>query len=181
MSALTTPTKSNKREKKMKRNEQKETPTSDRKPNKGKEQDHIKKTSLGPLRQGQWLDTSETKQSSSKERKPPNKNSKNHKELPLHTCKLPLNQCNSPWMNACKTPLENKATASAELWPVRPVTTTGQTGAQHMNRVNTLTGQTGDLDWSDWCTPEPRNGSKPPENLLNASSKPFQAQTSPPC
>jgi hypothetical protein len=28
---------------------------------------------------------------------------------------------------------------------------------------------------------EPRNGSKPPENLLNASSKPFQDQTSPPC
>jgi hypothetical protein len=52
MSALTTPTQSNKREKKKKRNEQKETPTSDRKPNKGKEQDHLKKTSLGPLRKG---------------------------------------------------------------------------------------------------------------------------------
>jgi hypothetical protein len=26
----------------------------------------------------------------------------NHKELPLHTCKLPLNQCNSPWTNSCK-------------------------------------------------------------------------------
>jgi hypothetical protein len=37
MSALTTPTQSNKREKKKKRNEQKVTPTSDRKPNKGKE------------------------------------------------------------------------------------------------------------------------------------------------
>jgi hypothetical protein len=45
----------------MKRNKQKETPTSDRKPNKGKEQDHLKKTSLGPLMQGQRLDTSETK------------------------------------------------------------------------------------------------------------------------
>jgi hypothetical protein len=44
--------KSDKREKKKKRNERKETPTSDRKPNKGKEQDHLKKTSLGPLRQG---------------------------------------------------------------------------------------------------------------------------------
>jgi hypothetical protein len=28
----------------------------------------------------------------------------NHKELALHTCKLPLNQCNSPWTNACKPP-----------------------------------------------------------------------------
>jgi hypothetical protein len=111
MSALTTPTKSNKREKKTKTNEQKETLTSDRKPNKDKEQDHLKKTSLGPLRQGQPLDTSEKKQSSSKERKPPNQSSKNHKELPLHTCKLPLNQCNSPWTNACK-PLENRETAT---------------------------------------------------------------------
>jgi hypothetical protein len=49
----------------------KENPTSDQKPNNGKEQDHLKKTSLGLLRQGQQLDTSETKQSSSKERKPP--------------------------------------------------------------------------------------------------------------
>jgi hypothetical protein len=67
----------------------------------------LKKTSLRPLRQGQWLDTSETKQSSGKERKPPKQSSKNHKELPLHTCKLPLKQCNSPWTNACK-PLENR-------------------------------------------------------------------------
>jgi hypothetical protein len=42
MSALTTPTLSNKREKKRKRDEQKETQTSDRKPNKGKEQDYLK-------------------------------------------------------------------------------------------------------------------------------------------
>jgi hypothetical protein len=58
---------------KNKRDEQKETPTSDRKPNKGKEQDHLKKTSLGPLRQGKRLDTSKTKQSSRKECKPPEK------------------------------------------------------------------------------------------------------------
>jgi hypothetical protein len=64
----------------------------------------------------------------------------NHKELPLHTRKLPLNQCNSPWTNACKPLEEIRAAASAQLWPV---TTTGQTGAQHMNRASTLTGQTG--------------------------------------
>jgi hypothetical protein len=68
-----------------------------------------------------------------------------------------------------------------QLTPVRSVSTTGQTDAQHVHRTSTLTGQTSDLDRSDRCTPEPRNGSKPPENLLNASSKPFQAQTSPPC
>jgi hypothetical protein len=79
MIALTTHTYSNPREKKKKRNEQKETPTSDPKPNKGKEKDHLKKTSLGPLRQGQRLDTSETKQCSSKERKPLNQISKTTK------------------------------------------------------------------------------------------------------
>jgi hypothetical protein len=148
----------------------------------------LKKTSLGPLRQGQWLDTSETKQRSSKERKPPKQSSKNHKELPLHTCKLPQNQCNSPWTNACKTPLEtgqlqqpSSDQSDRSTPPVRPVNTTGQTGVQHVNRTSTLTVQTGDLDRSDRCTPEPRNGSKPPENLLNASSKPFQAQTFLPC
>jgi hypothetical protein len=76
--------------------------------------------------------------------------------------------------------LETRQLQQLQLTPVRPVTTTGQTGAQHVHRNITLTGQTGDLDRSDRCTPEPRNGSKPPENLLNASSKPFQAQTSPP-
>jgi hypothetical protein len=30
-----------------------------------------------------------------------------------------------------------------QLTPVRPVTTTGQTGAQHVHRTSTLTGQTG--------------------------------------
>jgi hypothetical protein len=68
-----------------------------------------------------------------------------------------------------------------QITPVRMVTTTGQTGAQHVHKTSTLTDQTDDLDRSDRCTPEPKNGSKPPEDLLNASSKPFQTQTSPPC
>jgi hypothetical protein len=53
----------------------------------------------------------------------PNQSSKNHKRLPLHTCKLPLNQCTSPWTNACK-PLENKAA-------VTTLAHTGQTGHHH--------------------------------------------------
>jgi hypothetical protein len=69
MSALTTHTFGNQKKGKNKRNKQKEAPTSDRKPRKGKKQDHLKKTSLGPLRQGQRLDTSETKPCSSKEHK----------------------------------------------------------------------------------------------------------------
>jgi hypothetical protein len=52
---------------------------------------------------------------SSKERKPPNQKLENHKELPLHTCKLPLNQCNSPETNTCKPLEENRAAASAQL------------------------------------------------------------------
>jgi hypothetical protein len=55
-----------KEKKRIKRNSIKRSKTE-----KGKEQDHLKKTSLGPLRQGQRLDTSVTKPCSSKEHKPP--------------------------------------------------------------------------------------------------------------
>jgi hypothetical protein len=54
-----------KEKKRIKRNSNKRS-----KAEKGKEQDHLKKTSLGHLRQGQRLDTSETKPCSSKEHKP---------------------------------------------------------------------------------------------------------------
>jgi hypothetical protein len=78
---------------KRKETNQKETPTSDRKTNKGKEQDHLKKTSLGPLRQGQQLDTFETKPCSNKERKTPNQSSK--------TTKIsPCTHASFPWTNA---------------------------------------------------------------------------------
>jgi hypothetical protein len=42
----------------------------------------LKKTSLGSLRQGQWLNTSETKLCSSKECKPRNQSSKTTKSSP---------------------------------------------------------------------------------------------------
>jgi hypothetical protein len=100
---------------------------------------------------------------------------------PLHTCMLPLNQCSSPWTNACKTLDENKVAASAELWLVRPVDTTGQTGAQHVIRTSNLTCHTDDHDLSDRWHTETRNGSKPPESLLDAFGRPKHAQTSPPC
>jgi hypothetical protein len=138
----------------------------------------LKKTSLGPLRQGQRLDTSETKQGSSKECKPLKQSSNNHKELLLHTCKLPWTNAPPPGrMHA--NHLKTGQLQQLPLTPVKPVTTTGQTGVQHVHRTSTHTGQTGDLDRSDRWPTEPRNGSKPPENHLNASSKPFQAQTPP--
>jgi hypothetical protein len=69
----------------------------------------------------------------------------NHKELPMHTSKLLLNQCNSPWMNACKPPRKTEqllqlcSDRSDRLTPpVRLVPNiwtgpalTGQTDAQH--------------------------------------------------
>jgi hypothetical protein len=84
---------------KRKETNKKETPKSDRKPNKGKEQDHLKKTSLGPLRQGKRIDTSETKQSSSKEHEPPNKSSNTTQSSPCthasspEPMHLPLDEC----------------------------------------------------------------------------------------
>jgi hypothetical protein len=56
----------------------------------GKEKDHLKKTSLGPLRQGQQLDTIKRKASSNKEQKTTKQKLEKHNELPLHTCKLSI-------------------------------------------------------------------------------------------
>jgi hypothetical protein len=97
---------------------------------------------------------------------------------PTHMQASPEPMKNS-WTNACKPLGENRGDASAQLWPVRPVTTTGQTGAQHVNRTSPLTSQTGDHDRSDRWHTEPRNGLKPHENLPNAFSSPQYAQTSP--
>jgi hypothetical protein len=133
--------------------------------NKGRQQDHLKKTSLGPLRQGQRLDTSETKLFSNKECKPLNQSSKNHKELPQHTCTLPPEPMQLPLDECMQNTTWNRAAAAAQPWPVRPVNTTVQTGVQHVHRTSTLAGQTGDLDRLDRCTPEPRNGSKPPKTF----------------
>jgi hypothetical protein len=105
---------------KRKRNKRKETSTSDRKPKKGEEQDHLKKTSLGPLRQGQRLDTSETKTRSTKERKPPNQSSNTTKSSPCA-------KAHSPWTNAAMQ--HGNATKSKKLLTlpraVRPPTPGG--------------------------------------------------------
>jgi hypothetical protein len=53
----------------------------------------LKKTCLGPLRQGQRLDTSETKKTSSKEHKPPKQSSNTTKSSPC-------THVSSPWTNA---------------------------------------------------------------------------------
>jgi hypothetical protein len=71
MSALTTHTHLVIREKKTEKKQTKRNFNKRSKAEKDKEQDHLKKTSLGPLRQGQRLDTSEKKPCSSKEHKPP--------------------------------------------------------------------------------------------------------------
>jgi hypothetical protein len=96
MSALTTHTYSNPREKEKKRNKKKETPTSDQKTKKGKENDHLKKTSLGPHRQGQRLDTSKTKLCSSKERKRPIQSSKTTKSSPCTYASFPWTYATPP-------------------------------------------------------------------------------------
>jgi hypothetical protein len=110
MSALTTHTFGNPREKEKEKKRIKETPTSDRKQKKGKEQDHLK-TSLGPLRHGQQLDTSETKPCSSKEHKPP----KHTRAPPAH-------------MHAPPEQVPNLGTNQSGRFPkrVRPVLQTGQ-------------------------------------------------------
>ena len=92
----------------------KETPTSDRKPKKGKEQDHLKKTSLGPLRQGQRLDTSETKHAQAKstnhqtKARKPQRAPPAHMQAPPEPMQLPLDKC-------MRTTSRNRAAATAQL------------------------------------------------------------------
>jgi hypothetical protein len=83
---------------------------------KGKEQDHLKKTSLGPLRQGQRLDTSETKPCLRKEHKPPT-----HTRAPPTHMQTPPEQV--PTLGT------NRSGRFSKLF--RPVTKTGQAGCQN--------------------------------------------------
>jgi hypothetical protein len=149
MSVLTTHTYSNPREKEKETNKRNSNKRSKAK-EKGKGQDHLKETSIGPLRQGQRLDTSQTNHAQAKRTNHQSK-TQNHKELPLHTCKLPLNQCNSSWTNACEplnetgllqqlssdwsdqspspVRLVDKIAQHLGTTPVGPVPFTGQAGA----------------------------------------------------
>jgi hypothetical protein len=108
----------------------KETPTSHRKPNKDKEQDHLKKTSLGPLRQGQRLKLEKP------QRAPPA-----HMQAPPGPMQLLLNECmqNTTWKQGscnnsaptgqtgphhrsdrCATCEQGQHTDRSDRWP-RPV------------------------------------------------------------
>jgi hypothetical protein len=113
MSALITLTFGNQREKEKEKKRPKETPTSDRKPKKAKKQDHLKKTSLGPLRQGQRLDTSETKPRSSKEHKPPK-----HTRAPPTYMQLPHEPKHTP-LDLCMLNSQNLSHRFPK--PVQPV------------------------------------------------------------
>jgi hypothetical protein len=106
-------------EKRKKKKRIKGTPISDRKPKKGKEQDHLKKTSLGPLRQGQRLDTSETKPCSNKEHKPPK-----HTRAPPAHMQAPPEQV--PNLGTNRSGRFPKPVRPVPPKPVRPVPKTGQ-------------------------------------------------------
>jgi hypothetical protein len=120
----------------------KEIPTSDRKMRNGIEQDHLKKTSLEPLRQGQRLDTSETKLWSSKEHKPP----KHKRAPPAHM----------------HTPPEQVPTLGTKL--VRPVPKTGQTSSTKPVKLVTKIGQTDFVQQTTTPTSQKckRNAQAPP-------------------
>jgi hypothetical protein len=72
----------------------------------------LEEENLGPLRQGLWLDTN--KINFKKRSQTTKAKLKNQKKLPLHTCKLPLNQCNP--LNKCiPSSSQNRAFVSAQL------------------------------------------------------------------
>jgi hypothetical protein len=119
ISALTTHTFGKQREKKIEKKQIKRNFNKRSKAEKGKEQDHLKKTSLGPLRQGQWLDTSETKPCSSKEHKPPK-----HTRAPPAHMQAPPKQV--PTLGTNRSGRFPKPVRPVPPKPVRPVSKTGQ-------------------------------------------------------
>jgi hypothetical protein len=98
---------------KNKRNKQKEAPTSDRKPRKGKEQDHLKKTSLGPLGKGNGSTHPRQNHAQAK-----STNHQSIQELPLHICKLPLNKFQL-WAQTGQAGSQNRSGRFPK--PVRPI------------------------------------------------------------
>jgi hypothetical protein len=80
----------------------------------------LKKTSLGPLRQGQRLDTSETKTMLKQRAQTTEPKLEHHKELALHICKLPLGQSTLP-LNQCSNATRecNKRAKNCSLCPGR--------------------------------------------------------------
>jgi hypothetical protein len=119
MSALTTNTFGKQREKEKEKKQIKRNSNKQSKAEKGKEQDHLKKTSLGPLRQGQRLDTSETKPCSSKEHKPPR-----HTGAPPAYMQTPPEQV--PTLGTKRSGRFRKPVRPVAPKPVRPFLKTGQ-------------------------------------------------------
>jgi hypothetical protein len=74
----------------------------------------LKKTSLGPLRQGQRLDTSETNYAEAKSANHQTKARKPQRAPPAHM-QAPPEPMQLPWTNACKPLEENSATVSTQL------------------------------------------------------------------
>jgi hypothetical protein len=99
-----------------------------------------RRTSLGPLRQGQRLDTSETKPCSSKERKPPNQSSNTPKSSPCTYANSPWAKAHSPWTNAAMQP--GNATKSKILLTlpraVRPPTPGGYTACHTSDHLGAV-------------------------------------------
>jgi hypothetical protein len=144
MSALTTDTYRNQREKEKEKKRIKRNSNIRPKAKEGKEQDHLKKTSLGPLMQGQRLDTSETKPCSNKEHKPPK-----HTRAPpahMHTPPEQVPTLGTNWSGRFPKPVR-----PVPPKPVRPVTKIGQTGSTKTGQTgSTKTDQAGYQNRSDW-------------------------------
>jgi hypothetical protein len=105
------------------------------------------------------------------------KSTKHQPKLGNHKCKLPLNQCNSPWTNACKPPHETEQLhplsshrSDRSPSPVRPVYKI----AHHLRttpvRPVPLTGQA-DATWETaWAQKEIKTTWKPSKCVQQAIS-----------
>jgi hypothetical protein len=166
MSALTTPTNCNTREKKEKTNKKKLQQVIENQ-RKGESKITWRRQVSDPL--GKGNDSTHLRQNKAQAKsanhqpklEKPQRAPPAHMQAPPEPMQLSLDKC-------MRTTTWNRADASAQLSPVRPVTLTGQTGGQDRPTPGNHTGQTGSLHRSGRCHLGNCQSSKIARNNLEA-------------
>jgi hypothetical protein len=142
MSALTTHTYSNLREKRKEKINKKKRQQMNESQRKAKRKITGRRQVSEPLGKGNGSTHPRQNYAQAKSANHQSKARKPQRAPPAHM-QAPPEPLQLPWTNACKPPCKQSSCFSFALTGQTGQHPTGQIGAQHMNRTSTLTGQTG--------------------------------------
>jgi hypothetical protein len=142
MSALTTHTYSNPREKRKEKINKKKRQQMNESQRKAKRKITGRRQVSEPLGKGNGSTHPRQNYAQAKSANHQSKARKPQRAPPAHM-QAPPEPMQPPWTNACKPPCKQSSCFSFALTGQTGQHPTGQIGAQHMNRTSTLTGQTG--------------------------------------